>query len=85
MKKKDSLFMNEDGNGLIEIYFTEEELLELIGVLSLTKQICTTAAINSNEEESAKNVLFDKAQLAADLIEKLMIDANPGAPKGDLH
>lgn len=85
MNKKDSLFTNEDGNGLIEIFFTEDELMELISVLSLTKQICTAAALNSNEEPSAKISLAHKAKLAADFIEKLVIDANPGAPKGDLH
>lgn len=84
---KPSLFNSNCTDGVVELYFSEEEVLNLVELLTMTKEICENAAYgdNSTMSQDQKDVFREKAESATLLLEKIISDASPGVPRGDLH
>jgi hypothetical protein len=85
--KKPSLFSSDANSGLIDIFFSEEEIVTLIELLVMTKQICSAASSNLDAitEAKAKEAFDDKVTAAGILLDKILMDSGPGIPHGDLH
>jgi hypothetical protein len=83
---KKKIFL-KDNKGFIELYFTPNEVLSMLEILSFTRRLCNSLMTqeNSSVSEDVKVMLQDK-QLAASLLEeKIKMDADPGKPEGPLH
>jgi len=83
---KPSLFGSNSKDEMIELYFSEEEIVALIEMLTLTKEICAKACEDKDNLDVDQRVAFqEKADCASMLLTKIISDASPGVPSGDLH
>lgn len=78
---KNKLFENEI-HGMIEIYFTPDELASTIDLLNFVKGMCSELLKNTQGTLTPEMVTkFSTTQLTAALLtEKLVLDSDPGRP-----
>lgn len=83
---KNKLFAN-DNKGFVELYFTPEEVLSMLEILSFTRRMCNTLIMQENNgvSDDMKAILRDKSTMSSLLEEKIKMDADPGRPDGLLH
>ena len=83
---KNKMFINEN-NGMIEIFFTPDELNSVINLLNFTSSICSELVKNQGGALTPEmiNNFNAKKILASVMSEKLVLDADPGRPAGDLN
>lgn len=84
MKKisKPKLF-NKENRGFLELYFSSEEIASLLEVLAFTSKMCQSIILSKEEmSDEMLRVISEKQLLAASLEEKILLDADPGAPNG---
>ena len=80
----DKLFDSEE-RGFIEIFFTPEELISAIEILTLAKRLCsaivsTHAAGGSDLPQEQIDKFSTNAAIAEALAEKLTLDSEVGQP-----
>jgi len=85
--KKPTLFNSNCTDGMVDLYFSEEEIVSLVELLIMTKQICVNASnsLDSVTNKVEKTAFEDKIQAASSLLEKIISDSSPGVPQGDLN